>query len=568
MKKSTMFGSSKALRAALEDASLDPTAEGGEGTEQKDAAAPAEGAAAPAAAPTPGTGGAAAAGAPAEGGAAPAAPAEGEAAPAADASATPAADAAPAEGGDAAPATGSAEAPAGSAADAPAPGGENTAGTNAEVAAADASADAGTASEVEADRVEGEEIGVELAQADKQATALEGLLGEVTMLGRAAVGLENLGFQMAATKDFGGPNAQTAIMYRAAVESLCDIIETTQPITPALEEADKPAARIDGADKAAKNNGNLVQRIMATMRAGLARAAEWIKGAWKFMSSARARTLARAKKMQEGLASAKFITEKVGGGLANSVKNTGEFVGQMEKFAGLTQHFAQPQTYSSYIKVMELGAELVAQAGQSSDDRMQAVDQALSAIGNEFAKGMTEGKSDDAEVLVYEAPAVAGSVVKITVPVKFDKIGKFGAVVTPPDSKDAKKVEQVDPVNQGQATQLLNSIVATLEMVEKTTDENGLKGVDDKLNAATARFKNGGQVPADPDGRVAKAMQKVASLFASRAKLPVYAVARAYVATANTALSLIAASYGEKAADPAADKGEAPAAGAAGAAAA
>lgn len=483
-------------------------------------------------APAPGTEPAAnaeSAAAPAEGEAA--APAEGEAAPAEDTAAAPA---------EPAPDTSAEQTVAAD----PVPAEQATAGTDAEAAAGEAGQQAVAVSEeVEADRVEGEEIGAELAKAQDQQAATESLADEIGMLAKVSVGLENLALSMEATKDFGGPAVQTSVMYRTALEALCDVIEVRVPMTPALEEDANPSAKIDSADKAAKSNKGLVQRILDTIRAGLARMGEWIKSAWKFVTSARTRALERAKKLQEQLASATFKTDKIEGNTAKAVRNTGEFITGLAKFSELTAHFSQPATYAPYVTLMENAAFAV---GKNTVVDENVVNKALEELSTVFAKGMNEGKAEEG-TKVYEAGVTGGMVLKVVVPTTADKIGKFTTTVAVPEGVQLPDVTSVDAANKSQAEQLLKSIIATLEVLEKTSDENGLKGVDDKLDAAAAKARNGGggSVNDDQDGRIAKAMQKIAGIFSSRAKLPVYAVARAYTSAANNALNLVAASIGQ-----------------------
>lgn len=490
----------------------------------------------PSAAPAPGTEPAPAA----EGGAA--APAEGEAASTAAPAEAPAA--APAEGEVAAPAEGeAAAAPAAdaSAAAAPVPADQATAGADADAAGAAAGQQAEAVSaEVEADRVEGEEIGADLAQAQTTQAATESLVDEINLLAKVSAGMESLAQSMEATKDFGGPAMQTQVMYRCAMEALCDVIEVRTPMTPALEEDANPAAKIDGADKAAKSNKGLVQRILDTIRAGLAKMGEWIKSAWKFVSSARARALQRAKKLQESVASATFKTEKIEGGTAKAVRNTGEFVTGLTKFSELTSHFSQPGTYAPYIALMDAAAFAVGKNNIVSEDDAAKNLQDMASV---FAKGMNAGKGEEG-TKVFEAPVTGGMVLKIVVPESIEKIGKFTTTVAVPEGAQLPEVTSVDPANKAQAEEMLKQIIATLELLEKTSDENGLKGVDEKLDAAAAKAKNGGTPAEDPQGTVAKAMQKIAGIFSSRAKLPVYAVARAYTGAANNALNLIATSTG------------------------
>lgn len=471
-----------------------------------------------------------------------AAPVEGEAAPAESEAASaeaPAPAEATAEGETAAAPTADA-----SAAAAPVPAEQATAGTDADAAADEAGQQTVAVSEeVEADRVEGEEIGAELAKAQDQQAATESLADEIGMLAKVSVGLENLAFSMEATKDFGGPAMQTSVMYRTALEALCDVIEVRVPMTPALEEDANPSAKIDSADKAAKSNKGLVQRILDTIRAGLARMGEWIKSAWKFVTSARTRALERAKKLQEQLASATFKTDKIEGNTAKAVRNTGEFITGLAKFSELTAHFSQPATYAPYVTLMENAAFAV---GKNTVVDENVVNKALEELSTVFAKGMNEGKAEEG-TKVYEAGVTGGMVLKVVVPTTADKIGKFTTTVAVPEGVQLPDVTSVDAANKSQAEQLLKSIIATLEVLEKTSDENGLKGVDDKLDAAAAKARNGGggSVNDDQDGRIAKAMQKIAGIFSSRAKLPVYAVARAYTSAANNALNLVAASIGQ-----------------------
>lgn len=441
------------------------------------------------------------------------------------------------EAGDAAAA--STDAPQTQAA-APAAADTNAAGADAQAAAVAEQGDVvAETAQLDVDTAEAEGIQEELDGAEEVGVAMEGIHRELKQISIAAAGLEALAITLDATKQVGGPSVHAAFMYQTGLETICDMLEVKKPFTPAMEAIEGADAKIAAADKASTAGKNLVQRMIEAMRAGLERFGKWVGNLWKFVTQAVTRTLARAKKMEAGLATAKFSQAPIKGGAANAVQDTMEFVQGFGNFAEVVKHFNQPQTYTGYIELMTMVSRI--QLGNGREDEVVAgASAALDKLEREFGAGMQKQESGD--TTIFSKALIGQNQLRIVVPGSIEQIGKFNTTVGLPQGVEAKKVEEVKPVAQNQAQQLLKQVIEALEVVAKTTSENGIAGVDDKLNQVAATFKNGGTPPADPEGRVAKAVKVITGLVSSRAKLPAYAINRSFVAAANTALNLISSS--------------------------
>ena len=438
----------------------------------------------------------------------------------------------------------------------PAAADANTAGTDAAAAAVDnqGAADAG-ATDMDVGAAEIEAVQSDLDDADKVGVAMEGMHRELLQISAGAAGLEALALTLDSTKQVGGPNVHTAHMYQVGLETICEMLQLKKPFTPAMEAMEDADAKINAADKASTSGKNLVQRMIEAMKAGLAKFGAWASNLWKFVTQASHRTLERAKKMQAGMASAQFSTAPVTGGVANAVQETSGFVKGFGYFSEVSKKFNTPATYNGYLEMMSLVSQLDLNQGGSESDIDGKVMAAANKMMNEFGSGMEKSSAEG--VNVFKQQLIGQSVLSITVPTTMATMGKFNTTVGLPQGVEAKKVEEVKAVTSGEAQTLLKAVIDSLELVAKTTNEEGLKGVDDKLNQISATFKNKGTPPADPEGRVAKAIKSVTALLATRAKLPAYAINRSYTAAAATALNLIAASVN------AAKKEEKPAEGAA-----
>lgn len=445
--------------------------------------------------------------------------------------------------------------------------------TNTEGAAADAAAvgeqgeAAADAVELDVDAAEVEGIQEDIDDAEQTGVAMEGIHRELRQISIAAAGLEALAITLQATKQVGGPSIHTSFMYQTGLETICEMLDVKKPFTPAMEDIEDADAKINAADKAATNGQGLVKRMIEAMRAGLERFGKWVGNLWKFITQAVTRTLARAKKMEAGLATAQFSSAPVtgSGSPANAVQDTAEFLKGFGNFSEVVKHFNQPNTYTGYVELMTMVSRI--QLGNGREEEVIAgTSAALDKLEREFGAGMQKEESGD--TTIFSKPLIGQTQLRIVVPGSIEQIGKFNTTVGLPQGVEAKKVESVNPVAQNQAQQLLKQVIEALEVVAKTTSENGINGVDDKLNQVAATFKNGGNPPADPEGRVAKAVKVITGLVSSRAKLPAYAINRSFVAAANTALNLISSSVAtaapKKEEKPA--EGAAPAAGAAAAA--
>ncbi len=418
--------------------------------------------------------------------------------------------------------------------------------------------------DLDVETVEAEGIQQDLDAAEEVGVAMESIHRELKQISIAAAGLEALAITLDATKQVGGPNVHTAFMYQTGLETICAMLEIKKPFTPALEAVEEGDAKINATAKAADSGKNLVQRMIEAMRAGLERFGKWVGNLWKFISQATQRTLARAKKMQAGIASATFSTEAVKGGVANAVKDTAEFVRGFGGFAETVKHFNSPATYGGYVELMSMASRI--QLGNGREDEVvNGAIAALDKMEKEFGAGMQKQESED--TTIYTKDLIGQTQLRIVVPGTIENIGKFNTTVGMPQGVEAKRTEEVKAVSSGEAQSLLKAIVDALELVAKTTSEKGLNGVDDKLNQVSDTFKNKGVPPADPEGRVAKAVKVITGLMSSRAKLPAYAINRSFAGAANTALNLIAASVSgaeakkeEPAADAAAGAAPAPAA--------
>ena len=429
----------------------------------------------------------------------------------------------------------------------------NVAGADAASAAVDnQGAAAADQTDLDVGAAEIEAVQTDLDGAEQQGVAMEGMHRELMLISAGAAGLEALALTLESTKQVGGPNVHTAHMYQVGLETICEMLELKKPFTPAMEAIEETDAKINAADKAATGGKNLVQRMIEAMKAGLAKFGAWAANMWKFVTQASHRTLERAKKLQAGLASAQFSTAPVTGGVANAVQETSGFVKGFGYFSEVSKKFNAPATYSGYLEMMALVGQLDLNQGGSEGEIDGKVLAATTKMMGEFGSGMEKSSAEG--VNVFKQQLIGQSILSITVPTTMATMGKFSTTVGLSQGVEAKKVEEVKAVTSAEAQTLLKLVIATLEEVAKTTNENGLKGVDDKLNQISATFKNKGTPPADPEGRVAKAIKSVTALLATRAKLPAYAINRSYTAAAATALNLISASVN------AAKKEEAPAA--------
>ena len=432
---------------------------------------------------------------------------------------------------------------------------ENTGGDGM-AAAGDAAASAAGADQTQAetDVAEGQALAEDIQEADKIGVAMESFHREMIQLSKAAAGLESLANIMMSSKQVGGPNPHGAMFYTAAVETICDMMTIAPPLSLGLEAMEEPDAKIEGADKQAKSAKNLAVRIYEAIKSGLSRFGGWIKNLWGLITSSTKRAHARVTSLLSTIDGMQEKKENVTGAVANVVKDTAEFVSVIPTLTPVVQQFNNPSTYHNYISLMNVGVGFMKGTAVQNLDQMPAL---MDQVSKDFSKNMQTTKEET--LIVAKKPWVGKSELHIRLPLVPEAMGSFATTIASVE-KDAAKVESVTPINKVQAKAVLQQLSQGLDNIIKTTDENGLKGVDSELNKAANEYKN-----TNPDKLVnekgeesGRIMKLVSSIVGTRAKLPAYVINRAYVGAAVAAVNLISASMGKGQAE--AKPAEAPAA--------